>query len=173
MLNSKTWQDMAQLSELIMLDPSFTPRIPDGLTLHSSPWLQTGLRQDELRRWLWRQDVVAKYLLGWRWWSWRCTYCGEEHWSTFLVLRPNWCRVVVVLEAGRELNSDKHWKEKVRSAKMVETLCVAPFYTKIKPHRTYTEKVMNSVLLYYHLYYFRLRHVIGVKQSITFFIPKN
>lgn len=75
----------------------------DGLTLHSSPGLQSGLRQDELWRRL-RQDVVAKYLLGRRRRCWRHAHCVQKHWSALLVLRPNWCRVVEILEAGRDLN---------------------------------------------------------------------
>lgn len=87
-----------------------TPHFLDGLTLHSSPWLQSGLRQNELWRRL-RQDVVAKYLLGWRRRCRRHAHCVQKHWSALLVLRPNWCRVVEVLEASRDLNRGKNWKE--------------------------------------------------------------
>lgn len=75
----------------------------DALTLHRSPTLQAGLRENELRRWL-RQDVVAKYLLGRRRSSWGSAHCVQKHWSTFLVLRPSWCRVVNILEVRRDLN---------------------------------------------------------------------
>lgn len=78
----------------------------DGLTLHSSPGLQSGLRQDELWRRL-RQDVVAKYLLGRRRRCWRHAHCVQKHWSALLVLRPNWWWVVEVLEAGRDLKECK------------------------------------------------------------------
>lgn len=86
-----------------------TPHFLDGLTLHSSPWLQSGLRQNELWRRL-RQDVVAKYLLGRRRRGRRHAHCVQKHWSALLVLRPNWWRVVEVLEASRDLNREKDWK---------------------------------------------------------------
>ncbi len=75
----------------------------DGLTLHSSPRLQGGLRQNELRRRL-RQDVVAKYLLRSRGRRWGYAHGIQKHWSAFLVLRPDWCGVVDVLEASRDLS---------------------------------------------------------------------
>lgn len=82
---------------------TFFPDILNALTLHRSPRLQVGLRENELWRQL-RQDVVAKYLLGWRLCCWRSTHCVQKHRSTFLVLRPRWCPVVNVLEARRDLN---------------------------------------------------------------------
>lgn len=88
-----------------------------GLTLHGAPRLQTGLRHDELRGRLW-QDVVAKYLLVWRWRR-RCAHRGEEHRSAFFVLRPNWCRVVEILEAGRDLNAREIREGEMFSAPLV------------------------------------------------------
>lgn len=109
-LTSETLHDMAQLKGACDALSTFTPQSLDGLTLHSPPWLQSGLRQNELRSWL-RQYVVAKYLLGWRRWCWRHAHCVQKHWSALLVLRPNWCRVVEVLEASRDLNGENDWKE--------------------------------------------------------------
>lgn len=91
-----------------------------GLTLHSSPRVQGGLGQYELRRWL-RHDVVAKNLLVRRWRCRRCAHCCEENRSSLLVLRPNWCGVVEVLEASRELKGDKDWKGRKRLAGILET----------------------------------------------------
>lgn len=95
------------------------------LTLHGSPRLQSGLRQNELWRRL-RQDVVAKYLLG-RWW--RCcwhTYRVQKDWRPLLVLRPNWCSVVDVLEASRDLNRENVWREnKIKTGwRGVSSTCV-------------------------------------------------
>lgn len=82
---------------------TFFPDFLCALTLHRSPTLQAGLRENELWRWL-RQDVVAKYVLGRRWGCWWSTHCVQKHWSSFLVLRPSWCWVVNILEARRDLN---------------------------------------------------------------------
>lgn len=82
---------------------TFFPDFLDALTLCTSPTLQAGLRENELRRWL-GQDVVAKYLLGRRRCRWGSAYRVQKHWSAFLVLRPGWCRVVNILEACRDLN---------------------------------------------------------------------
>lgn len=115
---------MAQLKELGTLYRPSLHNPLDGLTLHSSPRLQSGLGQNELWRRL-RQDVVAKYLLGRRWRCWRHTHCVQKHWSALLVLRPNWCRVVNVLEASRDLNRKKDWKENKREFPtfVLNTLC--------------------------------------------------
>lgn len=68
--------------------------------------MKTGLRQDELRRRL-GQDVVAIHLLGWRRLCWRHAHCIQEDWGGFLVLNPDWCRVVDVLVAGRKLSKEE------------------------------------------------------------------
>lgn len=104
---------MAQLKELGTLYPPSLHDLLDGLTFHSSPRLQSGLGQNELWRRL-RQDVVAKYLLGWRWRCGRHAHRVQKHWSALLVLRPNWCMVVNVLEASRDLNRKKDWRENKR-----------------------------------------------------------
>lgn len=72
--------------------------------------MKTGLRQDELRRRL-GQDIVAIHLLGWRRLCWRHAHCIQEHWGGFLVLNPDWCRVVDVLVAGRELSKSREQNE--------------------------------------------------------------
>lgn len=81
---------------------TFYPEFLDALTLHRSPSLQAGLRENELWRWL-RQDVVAKYLLGRRQRCWGSAHRVQKHRSAFLVLRPSWCCGVNILEARRDL----------------------------------------------------------------------
>lgn len=95
---------MAQLKERTALSSSAQQSL-DSLTLHRSPRLQGGLRQDELWCWL-RQNVVAQNLLTRRWWSRRRTNCGQKHRRCLLVLRPHWCRLVEVLEASRDLRTE-------------------------------------------------------------------
>lgn len=105
--------DMAQLKELGTLYPPSLHNLLDGLTFHGSPRLQSGLGQNELWRRL-RQDVVAKYLLGWRWRCGRHAHRVQKHRRALLVPGPNWCVVVNVLEASRDLNRKKDWRENKR-----------------------------------------------------------
>lgn len=100
--NAQLFSDLMRFGS-VTIASTFSPEFLDALTLHRSPSLLAGLRENELRRWL-RQDVVAKYLLGRRRCCWGSANRVQKHWSAFLVLRPSWCWGINILEARRDLN---------------------------------------------------------------------